>query len=271
MDANAFWDLIQECLNLGSTLQIQALSPEIKAGVHFIFTALKPAASMLLSLFAMLEIYRIYTKTELISMPQPLGMLYIVASTLFKISIAVFLIRYMEDILWAINDLANSIMTTVQGIKIGEAGMPGGITKEQVDEFFKEADGNIISNVLFTFELLIVRLALKIVVLFINIFLWSRSIEIYLLAALCAFPMVTFVSEEHSQVGKSFIKHFAAVCLRGVVMMVIVKIYNVLVYTIELDSTDLLGLGLSLIQCLAVLCVSLAISNRLAKVLTGAM
>lgn len=271
MDANAFWDLLQQCLNFGNDLQIEGVSPVIKNGIHTIFLVLKPTASMILALFTMSEIYRIYMKTEQLMMPGSMVMLYAVSWTLFKVAIAIFLIRHMEEILWAVYDLSASVMSVTQSVQIGTSGVPGGITKEQIDELFREADGNIISNVLFSFQLLIVRLGLSVAMVYINIILWSRNIEIYLLAALSAFPMVSFVSEEYSAIGKSFLKHFTAVCLRGAVMIVVIKLYNVMVIAIPLDGSDLLSLGISMLQCLAVLCVALSISGRLAKTLTGAM
>ncbi len=55
---------------------------------------------------------------------------------------------------------------------------------------------------------------------------YGRFFKLYMYAAIAPVPLSSFASEETSQVGKSFIKSFIAVCLEGAIIVLACVIYS---------------------------------------------
>ena len=55
-----------------------------------------------------------------------------------------------------------------------------------------------------------------------------RFIEIYMYVAISPIPIATFPSEDLSQIGKNFLKSFAAVCLQGTLIYLILTFFPVI-------------------------------------------
>lgn len=56
---------------------------------------------------------------------------------------------------------------------------------------------------------------------------YGRFFKIYLYVAIAPIPLSTFVGEPTSQIGKSFIKGFCAVCLEGAIIILACIIFSV--------------------------------------------
>jgi len=55
---------------------------------------------------------------------------------------------------------------------------------------------------------------------------YGRFFKIYLYTALAPIPLATFAGEPTSQVGKSFLKGFCAVCLEGAIIVIACIIFS---------------------------------------------
>ena len=55
------------------------------------------------------------------------------------------------------------------------------------------------------------------------IMIFSRMFEIMVYTMASPIPLSTFSSEEHRQIGIGFIKSFAAVCLQGLMIIIILS------------------------------------------------
>lgn len=55
---------------------------------------------------------------------------------------------------------------------------------------------------------------------------YGRFFKIYLYTALAPIPLSTFAGEPTSQVGKSFLKSFCAVCLEGAIIVIACIIFS---------------------------------------------
>ncbi len=55
---------------------------------------------------------------------------------------------------------------------------------------------------------------------------YGRFFKIYLYTALAPIPLSTFAGEPTSQVGKSFLKVFCAVCLEGAIIVIACIIFS---------------------------------------------
>lgn len=95
----------------------------------------------------------------------------------------------------------------------------------------------------------------------------ARFIEIYVYIAISPIPIATFPSDDLNQIAKGFLKSFAAVCLQGAFIYLILSFFPILVSSNILGDTSAWGLLLySLILALGVFS-----SSRWAKSVCNAM
>ena len=67
---------------------------------------------------------------------------------------------------------------------------------------------------------------------------YGRFFKLYMYAALAPIPLSTFAGEPSQNVGKSFLKSYAAVCLEGAVIVLACVIYSAFVSTPTVDSGE---------------------------------
>ena len=95
----------------------------------------------------------------------------------------------------------------------------------------------------------------------------KKPIEIYVYIAISPIPIATFPSDDLNQIAKGFLKSFAAVCLQGAFIYLILSFFPILVSSNILGDTSAWGLLLySLILALGVFS-----SSRWAKSVCNAM
>ena len=116
-------------------------------------------------------------------------------------------------------------------------------------------------------ELVIVKFGVWVLLGLVQIICIARFIEIYVYIAISPIPIATFPSDDLNQIAKGFLKSFAAVCLQGAFIYLILSFFPILVSSNILGDTSAWGLLLySLILALGVFS-----SSRWAKSVCNAM
>lgn len=116
-------------------------------------------------------------------------------------------------------------------------------------------------------ELLIVKFAVFIILGLVQIICIARFIEIYVYMAIAPIPLATFPSEELSSVGKNFLKSFAAVCIQGALIYIVLSIFPMLFNANILQDNSITGMLLYSV----ILAIGVLSSGRWAKSICNAM
>lgn len=225
-------------------------------------TVCKPFGYVILTLFALLEMLNIITARD------PLkgeAIVYSFIRLAIRIIIAKVIVDNSKTLLLAIFTLVLKVIIkaqTTQEIQIAIS---------SADGFFAEL-GN-----LGTFERLsasaVLLLAWVCVVgasILCKVIIAGRFIAIYLLIAVSPIPLAFFANEGQSEIAKSFLKRFAAECLQGLL------IYLVLTFFPHIFETPDTAVGMSdwLVKCVInslVLIVTVKSTSSLAKGIVNVM
>jgi hypothetical protein len=113
-------------------------------------------------------------------------------------------------------------------------------------------------------------LILKVVMLLVTAIVIGVIMELLIYTVAAPIPLSTFVSESVNDVGKSFLKKFAAVVLQATVIAIMFQIFGSLTGTLKLDAVTSDGSTKMLLLSI-VLALGVFKSGSWAKSLTGAM
>ena len=98
------------------------------------------------------------------------------------------------------------------------------------------------------------ELGMMISKMFTSVICYGRIIEVYVFTAISPIPLATIASEEYSQIGKRFFQHYVAVCLQGLIIIVVLKLFPPLIATItsgfEIDIWGVMAISFTLIYLL---------------------
>lgn len=113
----------------------------------------------------------------------------------------------------------------------------------------------------------ILALILKLLMFFFFAIFVGRMMEIVIYALFSPLPMSTFATSITSDIGKSFLKNFVAVCLQSFVAIVFVTLYA------QLINMNIIGLPskwATMLVLTLTLCIGVAKSGQIAAKITGA-
>lgn len=145
----------------------------------------------------------------------------------FKAFIAVFLVTNTFNIVMAIFDVGQSLVTSAAGVINGTTAIDIATTITAMEtEMETMAIGELLA---LTLETVLVSLCMKIISILITVVLYGRMIEIYLYSSVAPIPFATMTNREWGQVGNNYARGLLALGFQGFFIMVIVGIYCVLV------------------------------------------
>ena len=145
----------------------------------------------------------------------------------FKAFIAVFLVTNTFNIVMAIFDVGQSLVTSAAGVINGTTAIDIATTITAMEtEMETMAIGELLALTLGT---VLVSLCMKIISILITVVLYGRMIEIYLYSSVAPVPFATMTNREWGQVGNNYARGLLALGFQGFFIMVIVGIYCVLV------------------------------------------
>ncbi|MNJ59066.1 TrbL/VirB6 plasmid conjugal transfer protein [compost metagenome] len=155
---------------------------------------------------------------------------------------------------------------------MGSSTPSGGIDlaaiEPMIDElgFWKQLVTLIICMIIFLVVLVAVTISYIIIV--------ARFIELYVYFTISPIPLATLPNEEMSQIGKSFLKSFAAVCLQGTLIFLVLSFLPAIFNAMASGADNYANLWGSLIGVLGyaiVLIIAIMSTGRWAKAISNAM
>ena len=149
---------------------------------------------------------------------------------IFKTFIAVYILTNTFNIVMAVFDLAQTVITASAGLiagstDLGSPEMMAALEATMQDMGIGELMGVWLQIQLIGFAMFIMSIVIFIVVV-------GRMLEIYLTVSVAPIPLSTMVNREWSSVGNNYLKALLAVAFQGFLIMVCVAIYAVLVGSI---------------------------------------
>lgn len=247
----------------------ESFNASIYHGVSVIMkTAVMPVAYIILGLLFVLELYNITIRTE--------GMhgngFEIPFRTMFKLAICKIAIDSTELILNAIYSVSTEIISKMAGV------ITGGQTLTPADiSVIRTAVENMDYGVklMTAVEVTLIYLIVQFVMVIISVIVVGRMVELYVLMAVAPVPMATFPNAETSGIAKNFLKSFAAVCLQGVLIYIVIAIFPLLFGNATMGNiNDAANFSKSLMTAAGysfVLLVSIFATGRWAKSICNAM
>lgn len=180
----------------------------------------------------------------------------------FKMAIAVYVVSHTFDIVMAIFDIGQHIVSSASLVISHD-------TNINIDQMLARMEqsletmgiGEMISLSMETF---IVSFCLKILAILITVVLYVRMVEIYLYISVSPVTFATFGNKEWGQIGNNYVRGLLALAFQGFFIIVCVGIYAVLVSTIQI-SEDIHKALFGVMAYTVVLAFSLLRTGNLAK------
>jgi hypothetical protein len=179
----------------------------------------------------------------------------------FKTCIAVTLISHTTDIVLAVFDVAQYVVSSSSGIISGSTAVSAaGIAQLQAS--LKQMDlGPLLTLYLQSFIIQITMWVLSIVIF---VIVYGRMIEIYMMVSLAPIPMATLGSREQGRIGQNYLRSLLALGFQGVLIMICVAIYAVLIQYVSI-SDDAISSIWGIVGYTVLLCFTLFKTSSLAR------
>lgn len=146
-------------------------------------------------------------------------------------------LNIMQFLFSAFNELASNIANNIGDytnsagngfLKVGgpEDIVGNFLTSSEID-YYKNDGGFLGFSRLFKeIELLLPLSLIQLVLVVAEVIIFARIFEIIIYTMVSPIPLSTFIGNETRQIGLNFIKNYAAVCLQGLVLVVVFIAYN---------------------------------------------
>ena len=222
-----------------------------------------PVAYAILAYMMVVELYTLFTKTEGMSGASALQM---PLKIVIKIVIFKVLIDRAHDLLEAIFLLVMKIQNEIFGYTIAYS-----VSTESINNFHDEvAKMSFVQRLFMVQEVRIYTLLSSLAIVVATVVAIARVFEIYIYVFLSPIPLATLAGGEMSQIGKSFLKGFTAVCVQGVIIAIIIFLYSQFIKVFVLGDTLKEQFWKSM-AAVSTLIFCLFSSSRWAKAVCGSM
>lgn len=230
-----------------------------------------PVAYVILALFFVMELYKASVRIDGSGGGTPMGA-ELVFRVMFKMVVCKMVVDNIPLIMKAIFDVTAELSDKIQDVN-GTGQIAGGIDMAKAQDLV--GDIGFIAGIPVLLLCFIVFLITLLAVAFSNVIIIARFVELYIYLAISPIPIATIPNEELSQIGKNFFKSFAAVCIQGTLIYLVLTFYpmifNQALFNIEGETesiyTVIFGtLGYSIVLILAVFS-----TGKWAKSICGAM
>ena len=222
-----------------------------------------PIAGVILALVATLELIQmIVDRNNMHDMDT-----FMLAKWVFKTACAVVIVTNTWNIVMAVFDVAQSVVSQSAGVIISDAGIDISGVVGNLETTL--ADWSIGSLLGLWFQSIFVGLCSHILTIAIFLVIYGRMIEVYLTVSVGPIPFATMANREWGQTGQNYLKSLLALGFQAFLIMVCVGIYAVLVQNIAVGD----DITVAIWECLGytvLLCYTLFKTGSLAKSLFGA-
>ena len=230
-----------------------------------------PVAYTVLAFFMVMEIYKIAVRAESMGTTGTMGV-EAVFKAIVKLSLCKIAVESTALIMNAIYSASTYLTNGVAGI-LGRETMGEGIALDTIQPIV-DALG-FCSKLIVLILCFVAFLVIFLAVVFANIIVIARFIELYAYFAVSPIPIATIPHEELSQIGKNFLKSFAAVSIQGMLLFMVLSFFPVIFNSgfLSTDGTDFYALLAQLSAILGyaiVLVLAVFMSGRWARSICSA-
>ena len=204
---------------------------------------------------------------ELISMMTERNNLHEVDTWMFfkyfvKMWVAVYLVSNTFNIVMAVFDIGQSVVSSAAGYITGRAAIDVSSMIATMETAMESMD--IPELMMLSIETALVSLCMKLISILIMVILDGRMIEICLYSSVAPIPFATMSNREWGQIGTNYFRGLFALAFQGFLMMVCVGIYAVLVSTMNITGNVHMAL-FEIAAYTIILCYSLMKTSSLSK------
>lgn len=204
---------------------------------------------------------------ELISMMTERNNLHEVDTWMFfkyfvKMWVAVYLVSNTFNIVMAVFDVGQSVVSSAAGYITGRAAIDVSSMIATMETAMESM--GIPELMMLSIETALVSLCMKLISILIMVILYGRMIEIYLYSSVAPIPFATMSNREWGQIGTNYFRGLFALAFQGFLMMVCVGIYAVLVSTMNITGNVHMAL-FEIAAYTIILCYSLMKTSSLSK------
>lgn len=195
--------------------------------------AVKPVAAVILSIILVLEFARISSKVD---GDQKLGA-QLVGAAIFKACLIVVAIQNVDLILKAINSVGTTIIQSMAKVETT------GVSKGVPDDMRSTIENLGTVDLIGLFALLLVPLFVTwLASIIVQIVIFLRFAEIYILSSAATLPLVFMRHPETKPIALGYLRKYGAAVLHGGMIIVAIKIYETFQKT-SLSMDGILGNG----------------------------
>ena len=196
-------------------------------------TVIIPIAGLILTFIACYELIQLIIEHNNLSNFET----WIIFKWIFKTFVAVTLISNCFNIVMAVFDVCQSVISRSGGIIGASTAVSDSAIAAMEATLETYGVGTLLGIYLMSF---VIQLTLWILSIVIFVIVYGRMIEIYLMTSLAPIPLSTFGSREQSQTGQNYLRSLFALGFQGFLIIICVGIYAVLIQSISFTS-DIVG------------------------------
>ena len=216
-----------------------------------------PIAGLILTFIACYELIQLIIEHNNLSNFET----WVIFKWIFKTFVAVTLISNCFNIVMAVFDVCQSVISRSGGI-IGASTAVSDSAIAAMQATLETYDvGTLLGIYLMSF---VIQLTLWILSIVIFVIVYGRMIEIYLMTSLAPIPLSTFGNREQSQTGQNYLRSLFALGFQGFLIIICVGIYAVLIQSISFTS-DIVGSLWGVVGYTVLLCFTLFKTGGLAR------
>lgn len=181
---------------------------------------------------------------------------------IFKTFVAVFLVTNTWNIVMAIFDVAQNVVSQNGGIISGSTSIDLSTAIPDMEAQLEAMDLGPLLGL--WFQSMVVGLTMNILSICIFLVVYGRMIEIYLVTSVGPIPFATMSNREWSSVGQNYLKSLIALGFQAFLIMICVGIYAVLIQ--EISTAD--NISAAIWGCMGytvLLCFTLFKTGSMAK------
>lgn len=186
----------------------------------------------------------------------------------FKSAAAVLIVTNTWNIVMAVFDVAQNVVSQSAGVIIADASID--ISSVTANLETQLADWSIGALLGLWFQSIFVGLCTQILSICIFLVIYGRMIEVYLVTSIGPIPFATMANREWGNTGQNYLRSLLALGFQAFLIMICVGIYAVLVESISLSGDNISGAIWGCMGYTVLLCFSLFKTGSLAKSLFGA-
>ena len=181
---------------------------------------------------------------------------------IFKTFAAVLIVTNTWNIVMAVFDVAQSVVSSAAGVIIADTSIDLNTIIVDLEARLMEMEiGPLFS---LWFQSMLIGMLSWVLTICIFVIVYGRMIEIYLVTSVAPIPMATMSNREWGQMGQNYLRSLFALGFQAFLIIICVAIYAVLIRSISVDA-DVIAALWTCIGYTVLLCFSLFKTSSVSK------